>query len=244
MSDVVDFIQARGEYASLFAVALLLWLSARPSARLLGLPQREVTDLLWNGGIAFVVAGRVAYLADESPRTLLDPLVLIRLQGGIEPLAGVVAVAAVVAWRARRRDDRWAWATAGAAGLAVTVVGYDLACVLRDACFGTTAPAPIGFRMSGLSETRLATPLVEATLLLALAAALLAFVHRLRAEALPLLLVAALALLRAALTPVSVFGSDAVGPATILLLLVGIGAILAAVALLFRVPERLLSGDS
>ena len=97
MSEVLDFVQARGEYASLLAVALLLWRSAGPAARLLALERREVADLFWNGSVAFVVAARLAYVLAESPRTLLDPLVLIRLPGGIEPLAGAAAVAAVVA---------------------------------------------------------------------------------------------------------------------------------------------------
>jgi prolipoprotein diacylglyceryltransferase len=238
VSDAIEFVQARGEYASLLAVALLLWLSAGPTARLLALPRRELADLLWNGGVAFVVVGRLAYVGVESPRTLLDPLVLIRLQGGIEPLAGALGVAAVVAWRARRRDGAWAWATAAAAGLAVATVGYDLACVLRDACYGTAAPPPLGFEMSGFSQPRLATPLVEATVLLALGAALLRFAHRVPAEVIALLMIGALALVRAALTPASVLGTDAIGLETMVLGLVGVVAIAAAVAMRFVAPER------
>ena len=233
MSEVLDFVQARGEYASLLAVALLLWRSAGPAARLLALERREVADLFWNGSVAFVVAARLAYVLAESPRTLLDPLVLIRLPGGIEPLAGAAAVAAVVAWRARRRNAAWAWVTAGAAGLAVATVGYGLTCVLRDACFGVTAPPPFGFEMSGFSEARMATPLVEATVLLAAGAALLMLARRLSVEAVALLSIAALALVRAALTPASALGDDAVGFET--LLLAGGGVALLATAAALRV---------
>lgn len=238
MSEVFDFIQLRGEYASLFVVALMLALSAGPTARLLALPSREVADLFWNGGVAFVVVGRLAYLLAESPRTLLDPLVLIRLQGGIEPLAGALAVALVVAWRVRRQEQLWAWITAGAVGVAVATVGYDLACVLRDACYGIAAPPPLGFEMSGFSEARLATPLLEATVVLAAGAVLLRSAHRLKAEAVPLLLIGVLALVRAALTPASVLGADAVGVETMLLAFLGVALVGAALAITFTASVR------
>ena len=94
MSGVIEFVQLRGEYASIFAAAALLALAARPVTRLLALPRREVGDLFWNGGVAFVVAGRLAYLATEAPSSLLDPLVLVRIQGGQE-----VAMKAHDFWR-------------------------------------------------------------------------------------------------------------------------------------------------
>ena len=238
MSEVSDFVLARGEYASLFAVVLLLGLSARPIARLLALERRAVGDLLWNGGLAFVVVGRLAYVVAESPRTLLDPLVLIRLPGGLEPLAGAIGVAAAVSWHARRRDATWAWVTAAAVGLAVATVGYDVACVLRDACYGAAAPPPLGFAMSGFSEARLATPLVEATVVLAAGAALLMLAGRLSTASIALLLLGALALVRAALTPASVLGVDAVGLETMLLAFGGAALLATALTLRFTAPER------
>ena len=232
MSGVIEFVQLRGEYASIFAAAALFVLAARPVTRLLALPRREVGDLFWNGGVAFVVAGRLAYLALESPQTLLDPIVLIRIQSGIEPLAGVAAVVAVLAWRVRRRGGAlWPWATAAAVGLTLAVIGYDLACVLRDACYGATAPSPLGFHMAGLGETRVATPLVEAAVLLAVLSAMLAAAPRLRPGIAALSLVAALALLRAALTPASVLGREAVGVETLVLVALGVGALAAALVL-------------
>ena len=232
MSGVAEFVALRGEYASLLVAVVLLVIAVRPVARLLALPRDAVGDLFWNGGLAFVVAGRVGYLALESPRTLIDPLVLIRLQGGIEPLAGAAAVVAVLAWRVRRRGgELWPWATAAAVGLTLAVIGYDLACVLRDACYGATAPAPLGFLMGGLNETRLATPLVEAALLLAALSALIALAPRLRPGVPALALVGALALLRAALTPASVLGREAVGVELALLVALAGGALAASVVL-------------
>lgn len=232
MSGVIDFVQLRGEYASMLAAAVLLVLAVRPVARLLALPRQQVGDLFWNGGVAFVVAGRLAYLALESPRTLLDPIVLIRLQGGIEPFAGVAGIVAVLAWRIRRRGgELWPWATAAAVGLTLATIGYDLACVLRDACYGAITPAPLGFLMAGLSETRLATPLVEAALLLAALSALLAAAPRLRPGMLALSLVAALALLRAALTPASVRGWEAAGVEALALIALAVAALVASLAL-------------
>ncbi len=235
MSAVIDFVQLRGEYASLVVVALLLWAASRPIARLLGLSRGEVTDVFWNSGVAFLVAGRLAYVAQQSPRTLFDPLVLIRLPGGVDTLAGAVAVAAVIAWRQRRGGDLWLWATVGAVGVAVATVGYDLACVLRDACYGTSAPSPLGFRMSGFSEPRLATPLIEAALLLALLAVVVAFAGRLRPRAIALLLTGVLLLVRAALTPASVLGTGAVGVETAVLVVLGAVALAVAAATYVRV---------
>ncbi len=230
MSAVIEFVQLRGEYASLIAAALLLWAASRPIARLLGLPRGEVTDVFWNSGVAFLVVGRLAYVAEQSPRTLFDPLVLIRLPGGVDPLAGALAVAAVIAWRQRRGGDVWLWAIVGASGLAVATVGYDLACVLRDACYGTTAPAPFGFRMSGFSEPRLATPLIEAALLMMLLAVVVTFAGRWRPRAVALVLTGVLLLVRAALTPASVLGTGAVGVETALLVALGAVALAAAAA--------------
>ncbi len=230
MSGLIEFVQLRGEYASMLVVAVLLALAARPVARLLALPRNELGDHFWNGGVAFVVAGRLAYLALESPQTLIDPLVLIRLQGGIEPLAGVAGVAAVLAWRVRRRGaELWPWATAAAVGVTLAVIGYDLACVLRDACYGATVSTPLGFQMSGLSEPRVATPLLEAAVMLAILSALLAAAPRFGVRALALSLVAALALLRAALTPASALGLETVGVETLLLVALGAGAVATAI---------------
>jgi len=222
---IPEFVAARGEIVSLFAVAIALAAATGPLARVSGLERGRLGDLLWNGGVAFVVVGRLAELALESPRTLLDPLVLIRIQGGVEPLAGAAAVAAVAWWHARRAPaDRDAWALVAAAALALAVAGYDLACVVRDACYGTAAPAPLGFRMSRLADTRLATPLVEATVLLLALALLLAALRRLPARALAAWTLAAVALLRAALTPASIAGRDSIGAETAVLVVIGVAA--------------------
>jgi prolipoprotein diacylglyceryltransferase len=239
---VIDEVNARGEYASLLVVAVLLWAAIGPAAQLLGLRTRAVGDLFWNGGLAFVVGGRLAYLALESPRTLIDPLVLIRIQGGIEPLAGAAGVALVVAWHARRHGAAWTWLTAGAVGLAVSTIGYDVGCVARDACFGAPAPAPFGFGMSGLTETRLATPLIEAAALLALLAAVLSVVRLTLSRSVGLIVIAGLALVRAALTPASALEGDAIGVETAVLVLAGVVALATALWLMLagdRAPDAI-----
>jgi hypothetical protein len=92
--------------------------------------------------------------------------------------------------------------------------------------------------MSGLNETRLATPVLEAIVLLSISAAILTFARRLPARAVPLLLIAALALTRAALTPASVLGLDAVGIETALLAVGGATALMAAIARAGPAPAR------
>lgn len=208
MEAISDFVFPRGEYASLLVVALLLALAAPHVARLTGLANGAIGDLYWNASLAFVVAGRLAYLATEAPSSLLDPLVIVRIQGGVSPLAGGAAALAVLAWRLRDEggDARWRWLTAWVVGLSVATVAYDIVCPLRDACYGAAAPAPLGFRMSGLADTRIATPLVEAALLLAALGVLLTLWPRLRPGQAGLFALSAIAGLRVAFQPLSVTG--------------------------------------
>lgn len=222
-----DWMAVRGEWISLLLIAATLTLSVRPLSNLIVLPRSELGDLFWNAGLAFVVVGRLAYVALESPEALTDPLVLIRIQGGIEPLAGLVAIGALLAWRTRRDPaSRLTWLAAAAAGLAVTVVTYDLACVARDGCTGIEAPAPLGFAMSDLSETRLATPLIEAALLLLAAGALLS--SPLSARRGLIVLAGIAALLRVAFTPLSILGTDALGLETVVFAVLGLALLVIA----------------
>ena len=103
------------------------------------------------------------------------------------------------------------------------MIGYDLACIARDACTGAEAPAPFGFAMSGLSETRVATPLLEAALLLVAGGLLLS--SPLAAHRGLIALAGVAALVRVALTPLSVVGTDALGVESVLFALVGVAAI-------------------
>jgi len=231
MSAVIDFVQLRAEYASLGLVFLALYLSSGVVARLLGTGRDRVGDLFFNGTIAFVAAGRLWWLAVESPRSLVDPVVLVQVQTGIEPLAGVAGVLALAAWQARGRAERPLLVLAAvAAGLAIATVVYDAACPLRDACYGAPASAPWGFRMSGLADTRLATPLIEAAIIMLALAAVVRWLPTLGVEAAGLLLLAALAVIRAALTPLSVLESDAVGLETAFLVAAAAGLVAVQVA--------------
>ncbi len=188
--------------------------------------RERVGDLFWQGGVAFVVAGRIGEVLLETPRTLLDPLALVRLDAGIEPLVGSGAVAAVVAWHARR--DRRSTGTlllVAAVGLVAAGVAYDLACVVRDACAGAPVPRPFGFPMGGLSEPVFPTPLVSAAVMLAWLGLVVALCARLAAGEAAVLLLGGLALNRALLTPLSALGRDAVGPETWVLGAAGLAAI-------------------
>jgi len=215
----VDFLQVRGEYVSLALVAVLLWLAVRPIAAIVGVPRKQLGELVLDAGVAFVAAARLAYLLIEDRGAFTDPLVAIQIQTGLEPLAGAIAALAVVAWRSRAlpRPEQWAWLLAAATAFAVATMAYDGACVVREACYGAPAPAPLGFRMSGLADTRIATPLVEAALLLAALGGLVSFWPRLTMRTRALGLLSALALLRAALTPLSVREWDAVDVETYVL---------------------------
>lgn len=208
MSSLLDALYLRGEFVSLVVVLVVLWVAAPRVASLIALPRAPIGSLYSDSVIVFVVSGRVAYLLAESPETLLDPLVAIRVQGGIDPLWGAVATLAVLAWAARRQGAAayWPLATAWALGLAIAVAAYDLSCPLRDACYGARAEPPLGFRMSGLADTRLATPALEGALLLALLGALVLTWRRWRAGVAAHVLVGGVALLRLGLAPLSATG--------------------------------------
>ena len=240
MSELGDFLEARGEYVSLALVAVVLALASSPLAALTGLRRQAVTGLLLDAGIAFVVAGRVAYLLGEQPGDLLDPFVLIQFQSGIEPLAGALAAAVVTAWRARSAPVAalGSWFAVAALALALSVATYDLACVARDACYGAPAPPPLGFRMSGLADTRLATPLLEAALLLAVLGAIVTVWPRLPAYVHALLVAGAIASLRAGFTPLSVRQGDAVGVETYLLVALAAVALVAAIVAVLHARVR------
>ncbi|MDA0366528.1 MAG: hypothetical protein O2843_11820, partial [Chloroflexi bacterium] len=162
-----EAITARGEMASLLLTAIVLVLAVRPVATLTGLSRALVGDLFWAAGVGFVIVGHVAYLAVAAPESLWDPFVLIRVQSGVEPLAGAAAAVAVWWWYTRRsRGARAGAALALTVGIVLVTISYDGACVLRDACYGAPAPAPLGFPMAGLADARAATPLIEAAVLL------------------------------------------------------------------------------
>ena len=238
MSEVLDFVYPRGEFVSLVVVVLLLWLAAPRVAALIALPRAPVGSLYSDAVIVFVVVGRLGYLVAESPETLLDPMVAIRIQGGIEPLWGAAATLAVLAWAARGagRAACWPLATAWATGLALAVAAYDLSCPVRDACWGARAEPPLGFAMSGPADTRLATPAIEGVLLLALMGALLLSWRHWRPGVAALALVGGVALLRLALTPLSATGWSGWGVAEAALALVGAGAIAGAAWRQLRSP--------
>lgn len=228
MSEVIALLAPRGEYISLLLVATLLWGAIGPLSRPSGLSQDQVGDLCWYGGVSYVVAGRLGYLVFYSPDGLLDPLVVVRLQGGLVPILGIAAALAWVGWRARQGQENrgLGWLAAAAGLLTVAAVAYDLGCVVRDACYGAQAPPPFGFRMSGLSATRLPTPLLEAALLLAWAGVLLA--SSLTSRGALFALGGTAALLRVALTPASVEGVAQLGRESLVLLLLGLASLSAA----------------
>lgn len=242
METIVEVLRPRGEIVSLMLVALVLWRAVPGLARALAAPERVAGDLAWHAGLAFVVVGRAVYLLAEAPGSLLDPLVVVRVQGGIEPLAGAGAAAAVVLWTVRDRlEDAWPLVSVASLALLLAVAAYDLACLARDACYGTPAAAPLGFPMGGLAESRVATPLLEGATLLAVAALLLRWWTRLRPGVGALLAVASVALLRAAMTPLGVAGWRGVSGELALLAAIGVGCTAAAVALQ-RVERARLEG--
>jgi hypothetical protein len=235
VSELIDFVQLRAEYVSLGLVFLVLYASAGAVARLIGAERDRVSDLFFSGTIAFVVAGRLWWLAAQSPGSLIDPLVLVQVQTGLEPLAGAAGVLLLASWQTRgRRDEMWLALPVVGAGLALATVVYDGACPLRDACYGAPAPAPWGFRMSGLADTRLATPLIEAAIIMLALGALVRSLPVIGERRAGMFLLAALALTRAALTPLSVFERDAVGLETAILAVAAAGLV---AALAVRLPE-------
>ncbi len=244
MSGVLDIVYPRGEFLSLLVALVVLWAASRHVAALVALPRSRIGSLYVDSVIAFVVVGRIAYLGAESPETLLDPLVAVRVQGGLDPLWGAAATLAVFAWAARGAGEAayWPLATAWAAGLALAVAAYDLSCPLRDACFGARAEPPLGFYMSGLQETRLATPALEGGLLLALLGMLVLGWRRWRTGVAAHALVGGLAIIRLGFSPLSAGGWGGWGAHEAVLALAAAAALAGATWRQLRGPGARLPG--
>jgi len=200
----------RGEVVSFAVVIVVLVLSARVVARALGVSAGVVEDQFWWGGLAFLVAGRLGYVALATPELLLDVVVLIRFADGVDPVVGAAASLGVIAWRGRGegRSELAMRGLVAVVGLMLASVAYGLACPLREACFGATTSTPWGFPMHGLAEPRFATPLIESVLLLAVLAVMVRYVGRWSMERTGWALLAALVVVRVAMMPISASGVD------------------------------------
>lgn len=220
------WVVERGEALSFLLVVVLLMLSARIVARVLGVTSRLVDDQVFWGILIFLIAGRLTHVALTTPALLADPMVVIRFTDGLQPLAGAAGVLAWSWWRGRSRQSFGAHWGVAACGLVIASVAYDLGCPIREACMGTTAPAPWGIPLHGLTEPRLPTPLIEAIVLLLVLAVAVRVYGRWRPARMGWALLAALATTRLMLTPLSAGGADAVVMA-ILAVTVTVTAVLA-----------------
>jgi hypothetical protein len=227
----------RGEAVSFMLVVSVLLLTARVVARALGTRAGLVDDQFWWGALAFIVVGRLVEVAVASPALLLDPMVAIRFVDGLHPLGGAAGALGWLWWRARgdEADVRWA---AAAVGLVLASVTYSLACPLREACFGATAPAPLGIPLHGLAEPRLPTPLIEAVVLLLILSRAVSLAPRWSHARLGWALLAALAATRLVLTPLSAGGVDVLTMAVLAVATVG------AAALALRANDRQRTGGT
>jgi len=215
----------RGEVVSFVVVILMLVLSARAVARTLGVSSGVVEDQFWWGGLAFLVMGRLGYVMLATPELLLDVVVLIRFADGVDPVVGAAASLVVIAWRGRGegRPELAMRGLVAVVGLMLASVAYGLACPLREACFGATTSTPWGFPMHGLAEPRFATPLIESVVLLAVLAVTVRYVGRLSMERMGWGLLAALAVVRVAMMPISASGVDVAYALVLLVVAVGSG---------------------
>ncbi|MDA0815590.1 MAG: prolipoprotein diacylglyceryl transferase [Chloroflexi bacterium] len=199
----------RGEALSFALVAVVLLLSSRIIARAMGVAPRLVDDQIFWGILVFVISGRLAHMALTTPVLLADPMVVIRFTDGLQPLAGATGVLAWSWWRGRLvRAFGEYWAVA-ACGLVVASIAYDLGCPVREACMGATAPSPWGMPLHGLVEPRLPTPLMDGIVLLVVLAIAVRVDRARQPACLGWTLLAALAAMRLALTPLSAGGFDA-----------------------------------
>lgn len=195
----------RGEAASFILVTVALAISARLIARVTGASSRLVEDAYWTGGLLFLVVGRLAFVATNSPGLLTDVAVLIRFTDGLDPLGGAAAALGWSLWRSRGGANGPLWA-ASVAGVVLAAAIYDLACPLRSSCYGITATPPLGFSMHGLSESRLPTPVIEGAVLLSLLGITARLLDRWNARRVAWALLASLIVTRLAILPLTVQG--------------------------------------
>lgn len=108
------------------------------AGRSLSLDRGTVSDVAWWGGSAFVVTGRLAWLALH-PRTLAYPIDVIRLTQGMVTSIGVVGAAAALLLLVRRRGASLDDVGIVAAIMAATAfLGWQAACGFQDRCGGVT----------------------------------------------------------------------------------------------------------
>lgn len=106
-------------------------------------------DLMVGPGIAGVLGGRAVAAALDDPNSLTNLKDFLVVRAGVEFWPGVVAAALWLALRAHRDCDALPYRLAQISGPAVIAYGfYELACVVRDDCFGP--PSVVGLRPSGL----------------------------------------------------------------------------------------------
>ncbi len=144
--------------APLLSLLLAGWVVGRVTysvAPRFGLSRPAIADLTPALVVIAIAAARLTAIAPHWRMVAAHPLDLLRLNGQLSFFGGVGgAVAGLVVLGRRSHLPSWgaadAYGTAAPLGFAV----HGLGCLLRDDCYGRTAPPPFGIVFPGLQEPR------------------------------------------------------------------------------------------
>ncbi len=140
------------------AVALTLAV-APPRTR----DRRGLVDAALGPAMIGLLAGRVAAMLLEDPRSISRPTDILVLRGGVElwPAVAVGVTAGLITARRAGRSGTRALADSAPAAL-VSYAAYEAACLARSGCFGPS-------NRIGLTPPGLTTPVIPVGLLVAIA---------------------------------------------------------------------------
>lgn len=140
MNVVAEQLQLRAQAVSAVLVVLLLLVVGRVWLRRRNQPVAVLNDFLVNGGIAAIVAGRIAWVTFTAPRLALNPFDLIRVQSGVDLATAALAFVLVsTSWHRRKGS---ALPELGAVVVLLAPAIYAGLCLFRGDCYGRVAVSP------------------------------------------------------------------------------------------------------
>lgn len=141
--------------AALTAVAAL-WLVLRLTGN------ASAADLAVTAAVAGMFVGRLVAMGLAGVNPLTNPLDVLLVRGGVNPVGATVGAVAYLLWATRREETLLGrFGPAATAGLA----GWHAGCLWRGSCLGAAGDVPWGWSLPGSDVVRHPTELYTALLL-------------------------------------------------------------------------------
>lgn len=155
---LISLVQLVLRTAPLLSLLLAGWVVARSTewvAPRFGLSRPAIADLTPALVVMAIVAARLTTVAPHWRVAAAHPLDLLRVNGQLSFFGGVVGIVVGLVVLARRSHlPFWRVADAYGTGAPLGFAVHGLGCLLRDDCYGRTAPPPFGIVFPGLQDPR------------------------------------------------------------------------------------------